>query len=185
MALLKINPFARMKFASIGKRSCIYKPLFVHGKKYIHLGSRVTFLHNARIEAIDAYGTQKFKPLIEIGDNTTFQQNLHMISAGTLKIGHDCVFSSYVYISNCNHDASGVDVNVLNAPLIVKDTTVGNYCFVGTGAKIMAGVHLGDNVVVGANAVVTKDVPSYCTVAGVPARIIKRYDFDRKEWASV
>lgn len=98
MAFLKVNPFARAKYGSIGKRSCIYKPLFVNGKKYIHLGNHVTFLNGARIEAISQYNGQKFNPIIEIGDNTSFQQNVHMISAGKLKIGSNCVFSSYIYI---------------------------------------------------------------------------------------
>ena len=182
MAFLKVNPFVRAKYGSIGKRSCIYKPLFVNGKKYIHLGNHVTFLNGARIEAISQYNGQKFNPIIEIGDNTSFQQNVHMISAGKLKIGSNCVFSSYIYISNCNHSIDDMETNVLHADLIVKETVIGNNCFVGTGVKIMAGVHIGDCVVVGANAVVTHDVPSFSMVAGVPARVIKKYDNKTKSW---
>lgn len=51
-------------------------------------------------------------------------------------------------------------------------TTIGNNCFIGTGAVILGGVNVGDNVKIGANAVVTKDVPSDCTVVGVPAKIV-------------
>lgn len=53
------------------------------------------------------------------------------------------------------------------------DTYIGNWCVIGIGATIMAGVHIGDQVVVGAGAVVTRDVPSNCIVAGNPARVIK------------
>ncbi len=67
----------------------------------------------------------------------------------------------------------------------MKETIIGNNCFVGTGAKIMAGVHMGDNVIVGANAVVTKDVPAYSIVAGVPAKVIKKYNFETKKWEKV
>ncbi len=98
MAILKINPFERRKYGSIGKRSCIYKPLFVNGKKYIHLGDHVFFLSNARVEAISQYNNQKFNPYLEIGDNTSFEQNAHIGCAGVLKIGSNCVFSSYIYI---------------------------------------------------------------------------------------
>lgn len=52
----------------------------------------------------------------------------------------------------------------------------GNNVSIGAGAKVLGGVKVGDNVVIGANAVVVKDVPPDCTVAGVPARIIKRND---------
>lgn len=75
-----------------------------------------------------------------------------------------------------------METNVLHADLIVKETVIGNNCFVGTGVKIMAGVHIGDCAVVGANAVVTHDVPSFSMVAGVPARVIKKYDNKTKSW---
>lgn len=52
-------------------------------------------------------------------------------------------------------------------------TYVGSFCVLGTGCTILAGVRIGDNVVVGAGAVVTKDVPSNAIVAGNPARILK------------
>lgn len=53
------------------------------------------------------------------------------------------------------------------------DTYIGRQCFIGANAIIMCGVHIGDQVVVGSGAVVTKDVPSHCIVAGNPARIIR------------
>lgn len=53
------------------------------------------------------------------------------------------------------------------------DTYIGRQCFIGANAIIMCGVKVGDNVVVGSGAIVTKDVPSNCIVAGNPARIIK------------
>lgn len=53
------------------------------------------------------------------------------------------------------------------------ETSIGDFCVIGTGAIIVSGVKIGNEVVVGAGAVVTKDVPSNCIVAGNPARIIK------------
>jgi hypothetical protein len=53
------------------------------------------------------------------------------------------------------------------------DTVIGKRCFIGANAIIMCGIHIGDSVIVGSGAVVTKDVPSNCIVAGNPARIIK------------
>ncbi len=57
---------------------------------------------------------------------------------------------------------------------LYKDTYVGKRCFIGANAIVMCGVRIGDEVVVGSGAIVTKDVPSHCIVAGNPARIIKK-----------
>ena len=54
-----------------------------------------------------------------------------------------------------------------------KDTIIGKRCFIGANAIVMCGVTIGDEVIVGSGAIVTKDVPSNCIVAGNPARILK------------
>lgn len=56
---------------------------------------------------------------------------------------------------------------------IHKDTHIGNRCFIGANSIVMSGITIGDEVIVGAGSVVTKDVPSRCIVAGNPARIIR------------
>lgn len=59
---------------------------------------------------------------------------------------------------------------------------VGNNVFIGMDAKILPGVTIGDNVVIGAGAIVTKDIPSNCVAAGIPAKPIKTID---EYWDSV
>lgn len=82
----------------------------------------------------------------------------YIIAAGHLKIGKDCVFSSDVFISDCNHSYV-LEGRIAEQPLTVLKTEIGNNVFIGTEAKIMAGVTTGDNAVIGANAVVMRDVP--------------------------
>lgn len=75
------------------------------------------------------------------------------------KIGHSCTVNQCVSVAS------------------VRDTgwpTLGDNIYLGAGCKVMGGVTVGDNVVVGANSLVIADVPSNCTVLGVPARIISR-----------
>lgn len=57
---------------------------------------------------------------------------------------------------------------------LYKETHIGKKCFIGANAMIMCGVTIGDEVIVGAGAIVTKDVPSNCIVAGNPAKVIRR-----------
>ena len=56
---------------------------------------------------------------------------------------------------------------------IHADTYIGTQCFIGVNAVVMCGVRIGDNCVIGAGAIVTKDIPSNCMIVGNPARIIR------------
>lgn len=86
-----------------------------------------------------------------------------------------------VYIGEESYIASGAIVFTHDFSRgIHKDTFIGKRCLIGTNAIIMCGVTIGDEVVVGSGAVVTKDVPSNCIVAGNPAKIIKEGIYTRK-----
>ena len=63
----------------------------------------------------------------------------------------------------------------------MKNITISDGAWLGENVCII-GANIGKNVVVGANSVVTHDIPDYCVAVGSPAYIIKRYDFERKEW---
>jgi acetyltransferase-like isoleucine patch superfamily enzyme len=85
----------------------------------------------------------------------------------TLSIGENTIWAFNVCIQTGNHKFE--DLNKYD----VASVSIGRNCWIGNGAAILAGVTLGDNVVVGANSVVTKSFPSNVVIAGVPAKIIK------------
>jgi acetyltransferase-like isoleucine patch superfamily enzyme len=84
-----------------------------------------------------------------------------------LRIGDDTLFAAGVKIISANHDFDNFGVMEKSEPLVI-----GRHCWIGANAVILPGVTLGDNVVVGAGAVVTKSIPDNTIVAGVPARPI-------------
>lgn len=175
--------YNKHKYGCFEKSVSIIKPLRILGKKNIFIKSNVRILNNSRIEAVSVWGKeQKFSPKIIIGKNTSFEQDLHLICANSVKIGNDCVFSARVFISDLNHVYQDVNTCVMKQPLVVKDVEIGDGCFVGYGACILPGVHLGKHCVVGANAVVTKSFPDYCVLTGNPAICIKRYSTELNEW---
>lgn len=79
-----------------------------------------------------------------------------------------------IYIGEESYIASGALIFTHDyARGIHKDTYIGKRCFIGANAIVMCGISIGDEVIVGAGAIVTRDVPSHCIVAGNPAKIIK------------
>ncbi|MDN3596245.1 serine O-acetyltransferase [Zunongwangia endophytica] len=96
----------------------------------------------------------------EIGKNFKLGHGgLGVVINKKTKIGYSCTISTCVTIGGTNK----IDI-------VPK---LGNNIYVGSGARILGPVIIGDNVVIGANSVVVKDIPSNCVVAGVPAKVIK------------
>lgn len=169
-------------FGEIGKNCTIFKPLRLINPQNIKLGESVRIYKDSRIETVESWGNVIFKPEILIGNRTTFEQRLHLICASKVKIGDDVVFSADVMITDNNHSYNEVNKSVMYQPLEVKETIVGDYCFIGMGAKIMAGTKLGNNCIVGSNSVVVGEFQNFSVLAGVPAKVIKRYDFECGKW---
>jgi acetyltransferase-like isoleucine patch superfamily enzyme len=141
----------------------------------IILGNNVKISHSPRIEAIHEWCGLNFFPMIKIGDETTIEQNIHIAACGQLEIGKGCVISSMVLITDIEHVFSDFK-SAQKTELTLKSTKIGDYVFVGAGAKILAGANIGDNCIIGANSVVLEgEYENNTTLVGVPARrLIKK-----------
>lgn len=177
-----IMPLQRHFYGHLGKKSCIEKELAIRGKKNIYIGDKTFIRPGARIECITNYAGDKYYPKIKIGNHVNIEQNLHMTCAQSIVIEDDVSILPNVLITDINHSYQLIHVHLREQALEVNPVFIGRYSTIGSGAKILPGVHIGINVIVGANAVVTKDIPDYSIVAGVPARIIRRYDKGKKKW---
>jgi len=106
---------------------------------------------------------------IHLGENVFINSSCHFQDQGGIYIGDGCQIGHNVVISTVNHDLNPKnDRKNHYAPV-----RLGKRVWIGSNATILSGVTIGDWAVVAAGAVVTKDVPSYCVVGGVPAKIIK------------
>lgn len=157
----------------------------IYNRKCIFIGNNVNIRMGLRIEPITNRINQTFNPKIFIGNNTTIEQYCHITCANKVKIGNNVTVSGFVYITDLNHDYRIIDKGILQQSLLIYKTEIGDESFIGMGAKIMAGVKIGKHCIIGANSVVTKDIPDYSVVVGIPAKIIKHYDFGKKEWIKV
>lgn len=166
-------------FKKFGALSYIGKPLILHGMSKVSIGDKVRIQPGLRMEVYTDNGS------IDIGNNTSIGQNLHIISASKLIIGKNTTVSGNVFITNLEHDYKEIDLHILDQKSIIKETFIGENCFIGYGAVIQAGTVLGKQCIVGSNSVVKGEFPDYCVIAGVPARIIKRYNFETRQWERV
>ncbi len=115
-----------------------------------------------------------------IGDFTYIGKNCNITKTS---IGRYCSIANNVSIGQGEHDLNKISTNSLfydnnsYEVLTKQPCNIGNDVWIGTDVVILRGVSIGDGAVIGANSVVTKDVPSFAIVAGSPARLL-RYRFD-------
>lgn len=104
---------------------------------------------------------------IQIGEDTVIGDHAFLDGRALLKVGNHVDIASQVLIYNSKHDINAPDFQAVEQPVVIED-----YVFIGPRAIILPGVNLKKGAVVAAGAVVTKDVPSYKIVGGVPAKEI-------------
>ena len=121
------------------------------------------------------YGTH-----IEVGKNFFANYNCTILDVAKVKIGDNCQFAPNVAIYTAGHPVHPVSRNSMYE--YGKEITIGNNVWIGGNAVICPGVHIGDNVVIGAGSVVTKDIPAWSIAAGNPCRVLRKItDADRKK----
>lgn len=163
-------------FRKIGFPSYFGKPVFLYGAKKITIGKKVRIYPLSRMEV---HGAQSE---IVIKDNVSIGQGFHIISGGRLVIESGVLIAPGVFVNDMDNDYHEIDVPVFDQRQIVKETHIGENCFIGIGACIQAGTTLGKQCVVGAGAVVKGIFPDFCVIVGNPAIIIKRYDSESEKW---
>jgi Acetyltransferase (isoleucine patch superfamily) len=181
-----LMPMIRNQYGHLGKGSCIQRQLMIHGKKNIYIGEKVYIRPGARIETISEWKLgEGYTPFLSIGNRVNIEQGVHITCADKIVIENDVVILSNVLITDINHSYQNIDTPFLAQPLEVKAVHIGQYSVIGSGARILPGVNIGKNVIIGANAVVTKSVSDYTIVAGIPAQVIRKYNFETREWERV
>lgn len=162
------------RLAEVGSESRLVPFSNFTNAKYITLGQKTIIGKGARLDCIRKYGIHAHSGQILIGDMVTINPHVHIAAASSVVIGNNVLIASRVYISDHDHGYSK-GVPPAHMPLLVESIKIGNNVWIGEGVMILKGVTVGDGAVIGAASVVTKDVPPYSVVVGVPARILRYY----------
>lgn len=167
----------------------IQHPAKLNGIKYIQIGKNFMSGKDLRLEAIVQYGGKIYSPKIVIKDNVNINDFVHIGCTNYVEIGNNVLMASKIYISDHNHGYYSGDnqTNPLIEPAkrIVssdKRVIVEDNVWIGENVAILPGVRIGEGAIIGANSVVTKDIPKYSIVVGNPAKVIKTFNFNKQKW---
>jgi acetyltransferase-like isoleucine patch superfamily enzyme len=176
----------RFLFKEFGKGSYIRRPLLILNAAYIRIGDRVSIRDGVRLEVVRS--SDRRIPCLSIENDTNIEQNVHIVCHSRIRIGSSVSITGHCAIVDVNHSFRDVhDPTKIGARIEDEDSFVeiGDGSFIGHGSVILPNVKVGTHVVIGANSVVTADIPDYSIAAGAPAVVLKRYDWAKQDWVSV
>lgn len=173
----------RMQFKHFGKKISVFCPLKINGKSNIIIEDNVVVEYKTWLAALPI---DKGKScVLKVGEGTLIGHFNHIYSTKSIIIGKKVLTADKVYISDNLHGYEDISIPVMDQHIQQKsEVVIGDGSWIGENACII-GAKIGKNCVIGANSVVTKDIPDYCVAVGVPARIIKRYDNVTKMWIKI
>lgn len=154
------------------------KNAIIRGGENIIVGKNSIFGEHAMLSTWSTFNGVNYTPLIVIGNDCNFGNSVHITCCNKITIGNNVLTGMNVIISDNSHgdiDAESLSLPPMMRPLTSKgEIIIGDNVWIGDKVAILAGVKIGDGAVIAANAVVTKDVPPYTVVGGVPAHLIKK-----------
>ena len=118
-----------------------------------------------------------------IGDKARVGVGTTIIGPVTMGNGSDT--GQNAFVAGFNHGYNDGEINSSDQPLDIRPVVIGDDSHVGANSVVVAGVTIGRRCQIGAGSVVTKDIPDFSIAVGNPAKIIKRYNHDTKQWEKV
>jgi Acetyltransferase (isoleucine patch superfamily) len=186
----RLNENALRNFHSYGKNTVLDRNVRLQNEKYFTIGNNCYIGEDSFLYAWDRWpygkeGDQLLHPCLVLGDNVVATRHLTIYCTGNIIIGNNVLIASDVLITDENHGTDPTEESYLQQPLTTKDIKIGNGAWIGEKCSILPGATIGDKAIIGANSVVTKEIPP-CTIAvGNPARVIKEWDSVRNIWIKI
>lgn len=158
----------------------------ITGKNRISIGKNTWIGKGAEIAAYENHFSQALESEITIGDNVRIHENCRITCAKKITIENQVLFAPDVFVTDHNHGMDPtLDSGYSPQPLVLGEVKICNGCWLGQRVCVLPGVTIGERCIIGANSVVTKDIPPYSIAAGSPAKVIKTWNFDKGEWTRV
>ena len=194
LGLLDINKWERLirnfrcsrKFSHRPKKLIVGKNTQIFHPEHIEIGDHCTIGSGTAICPLHTHRGKQYPSKIVIGNNVNLGAYDRIASAYSVTIEDDVLLAAFVHITDHSHGFEDITQPIMYQDIIHKGPIViGKGSWLAFGCHVLSGVKIGEHCVVAANAVVTRDVPPYSVVAGNPARIVKQYDFEKKQWVKL
>ena len=174
------SAYIRHQFRQCGELKLGSTQLHLFGLRYMEFGDQVEMHFNARVQCIDYFQptNQHFKPRLILHDHVVVQAMCHIGCIDRVEIGEWSTMGARCYITDHTHGGTSREELLLpprKRPLVSRGPVkIGKYVHLGEGVCVMPGVTIGDYSVIGAGAVVTRDIPPFSIAVGSPAKVIKQ-----------
>ena len=173
-----IGPHSRRarRFGRFGDGSVIcFPPNALFNEQYISIGDNTMFGPQMTLSAGMVPGQEMVSDIvITVGDRCLFGKGSGIVGHLEIVIGDDVWTGHHVYITDQNHGYADLDLPISRQVMPERPVSIGSGSWLGHGTVVLPGATIGRHVVVGANSVVTGELPDNCVAAGVPARVIKK-----------
>ena len=163
-------------------------PIDIRGKKYIKVSKGFTTGVGCRIEAYP----ENNKKTLFFGENFQMNDHVHITARESVKIGNNVLLASKIYISDCSHGSYSGDENDSHPesiphdrPLFSKPVLIEDNVWLGEFVSVLPGVTIGKGSIIGANSVVSKNIPANVIAVGSPAKPIKKFNFATNNWEKI
>jgi acetyltransferase-like isoleucine patch superfamily enzyme len=181
--------YCRIRTLFIFKKARLIRfPIDIRGRKYIKVSNGFTTGIGCRIEAYP----EKNQSVLFFGNNFQMNDYVHITASNKVQFGNNVLLASKIYISDCSHGSYSGDFDdshpntipiyrpLFSSPVIIEDNV-----WLGEFVTVLPGVTIGEGTIVGANSVVSRSLPANVIAVGIPAKPIKKFNFQSKRWEKI
>ena len=174
----------RFLFGAYGKDVYIESGVIINRPRFVHLGDHVRIKRNTSIN-LHPRDKKSKEGILFIGDHTIISEGCIISACNRIVIEENVGISPYVMIIDNSRKPGDVVLPSKEQKLELGSVHIGADSWIAYNACILPNVTIGKHCIIGALSVVNGDIPSYSVAVGSPARVVKKFDFDRKEWVKV
>jgi len=157
----------------------------IRGIERMQFGNNVVIQNDCWLNI--AFNNPHGGPMIIIEDGCNIGRRCIISAANKIHIGKHVLFAPNVFVADTHHEYQKLDIPIMHQGITTYSDQIyiGDESWIGINAVIMGNVRIGRHCVIGANAVVTKDIPDYCVAVGNPVTVVKMYDVKTEKWIRI